>query len=108
MMLRSFPMDWQSCPLVIGSCKCLKELKETLVFSLLLFASRPAGRLVFVHNWPFFLSLPSLSFYLSPGGLVIFTNNCGKCLEKKEPDNDKCHVFAGQADAFCRTSAFMQ
>ena len=21
MMLRSFPMDWQSCPLVIGSCK---------------------------------------------------------------------------------------
>lgn len=23
MMLRSFPMDWQSCPLVIGSCKFL-------------------------------------------------------------------------------------
>jgi hypothetical protein len=21
MMLRSFPMDWQSCPLVVGSCK---------------------------------------------------------------------------------------
>ena len=21
MMLQSFPMDWQSCPLVIGSCK---------------------------------------------------------------------------------------
>ena len=103
MMLRSFPMDWQSCPLVIGSCKCLKELKETLVFSLLLFASRAS----LCAQLALFL-VPPLSFYLSPGGLVIFTNNCGKCLEKKEPDNDKCHVFAGQADAFCRTSAFMQ
>ena len=26
MMLRSFPMDWQTCPLVIGSCESEKEL----------------------------------------------------------------------------------
>ena len=71
MMLRSFPMDWQSCPLVIGSCKC--------AFCFLFctfFASAICSAGLFV------LSRPSPSFYLSPGGLVIFTNNCGKCLGK--------------------------
>ena len=71
MMLRSFPMDWQSCPLVIGSCKCA----FCFLFGTF-FASAICAAGLFV------LSRPSPSFYLSPGGLVIFTNNCGKCLGK--------------------------
>ena len=79
MMLRSFPMDWQSCPLVIGSCKCA-DLLLSFCFLFTFFASFfPLSRVC----WPFCpFSASSPSFYLSPGGLVIFTNNCGKCLGK--------------------------